>query len=445
LFTLTNFAIAVVIGWLLIVMIGRRREARVRIISNAANPDEIDLTLSTAVAREFELFRDAGKYGLEVVEGVDHEVDIPAATLAPVAAGSSLVASLGSLVRRTYRLEIRFESDNPSDLVAIARLFSPLGRLLSSQVIQESAYGVLRPNLGMPVPTAPPAKTETPAAAAGAAKGDKPVPDGKGTVVSTSDGADPPSTTADVHVQVALKTGSTTDTPKADEPEKEKDEPTPPTVEDTMRKRRLGTAIGAWATYQLISLRWGQQPVLLTRDWKSYALFRFGVDWQARSSKEHARRAYREALDLDPFNTGALFNLGSMEAGRGCHAAAIAMMEAVKAETERVAGRVPGALSTNRLWYRTVYNLGAIHENARLHEPSPTGCAIPGAEDAMREACKDLEAMIRTAGRVIIAIERQRPSARWSRNQSLLTFLRMIQSASVALLLVMTQPAGDTP
>jgi hypothetical protein len=432
--TAANVAGAVIVIWLIVIFVGRRREARVRIVSNPANPDEIDLTLSTAVAREFELFRDSGGYGLEVVEGVDQEVDIPAATLTPVAAGSSLAASLASLVRRTYRLEIRFESDDPSDLIAIARLFSPLGRLLASQVIQESAFGVLRPNAGMPLPKDP-ATRQTDIAKAAGKDDDNPA--------SGAAGAGKPAATADVHVQLTLQ--PETAAPASDAgTEKPLVESSTPTQDDgAARKQRLGIAIGAWATYHLVLSRKSQASVLLTRDWKSYALFRFGVEWQKATSKEHARRAYREALEIDLFNTGALFNLGVIEAGRGCHAAALAMFQAARAETERVCRGVPGARSTNRLWYRTVYNIGAVHENARLKEQPPAGCAIENAQDQMPCARADIEDMVRKTARTIMAIERRRPSATWARNQSLVSFLRMIQSASVALLLVMSDDIPD--
>ena len=64
------------------------------------------------------------------------------------------------------------------------------------------------------------------------------------------------------------------------------------------------------------------KTVLGTNNWSSYAYFRSGVYWYSKKEPNKARQLYIEAINADPNNQGALFNLGIMdlEAGDYKHA-----------------------------------------------------------------------------------------------------------------------------
>jgi hypothetical protein len=388
--TLANLAVVAGLLWLLAIFVARLREPRVRIVAaKGTEPDQPDLDLSTTVVRELALVRNGGRPALAVIEAVDREVEIPAGLVPARSGGFDLFSWLGTFLIRTYRLEIRYEEDDPTDLTAVVRLYSPLLRLLGSDVIKESSFAVLRREPGKP--PYPPAATN-------------------------------PAPTAGSQPASVLTQGES--------------------IKE--RKRRLGIAVASWAIYQWLLGRSRDRIALLTPDWRSYALFRLGVEWWGLNSREHARRAYKEALSVDPFNRGALFNLGIVEATRGCHAAALALFEATRAETERVSRGIPGARSTDPLWYRAVYNSAAVVHHDRLATADvPPECQVPDGDAAYGNARERLQMSIDSGRLVLLAIERRHGSPTWSGFQWLATFLRMTQAASVVLLATMAR-AEDT-
>ena len=135
-----------------------------------------------------------------------------------------------------------------------------------------------------------------------------------------------------------------------------------------------------------------------------------------------------------------MFNVALLEEGRGCHAAALAMLNAVRDETERLSRTIPGARTTDPMWYRTIYNIAVVQENARSAAaagfPAGPECQLP-CDGGYKDAAQRPQTMIQSSARTIMAIERRRGSSIWMQYQWLVSFLRTTQSSSVVLLALM--------
>lgn len=74
--------------------------------------------------------------------------------------------------------------------------------------------------------------------------------------------------------------------------------------------RRLVVAGAAWTEFQLLAIRGDPRISRLgTRNWESYALSVAAVDAEAYGARGQARELYAKALEQDPNNLPALFNL----------------------------------------------------------------------------------------------------------------------------------------
>lgn len=81
---------------------------------------------------------------------------------------------------------------------------------------------------------------------------------------------------------------------------------------------RLNLLGAVWAEYAIdrrLRVRSPGKPQvkLATKDWRSYALYASGADWDARGEIERARRQYLAAIEADPANHLALLNLANDE------------------------------------------------------------------------------------------------------------------------------------
>ncbi len=124
----------------------------------------------------------------------------------------------------------------------------------------------------------------------------------------------------------------------------------------------LAIATASWADYAVMGLRNRldfAQSVRGTRDARSHALFRVGLEHQRAGRFDVAQTLYAQALDVDPTNWPARFNLGVCDNRRGERQQAQARFETVVA-----AAREPdpsGFKMRNPLWYSAVYNLAATY------------------------------------------------------------------------------------
>lgn len=87
--------------------------------------------------------------------------------------------------------------------------------------------------------------------------------------------------------------------------------------------------------------------VVGTDDWRSYALFAVGADWQAKGLDAHACRAYHRALGRDDRNRGAAFNLATLELrseAANVHARGLSRVRELKREI--------GSGTFDEQWYR---------------------------------------------------------------------------------------------
>lgn len=87
---------------------------------------------------------------------------------------------------------------------------------------------------------------------------------------------------------------------------------------DTDRLTRLATAGAVWTHFQILESEWHLRTSelrssLRTDSWRSYALTRVGAENDVRQGAKLARALYAEAVDADPENLVAQFNLASLE------------------------------------------------------------------------------------------------------------------------------------
>jgi tetratricopeptide (TPR) repeat protein len=76
--------------------------------------------------------------------------------------------------------------------------------------------------------------------------------------------------------------------------------------------QQLAVPVAGWIDHH-INTAMGAGKNLLSKDPKSWALFKAGAAWQEQHEKTKARALYEAALNIDPGNIGALANLGVME------------------------------------------------------------------------------------------------------------------------------------
>jgi hypothetical protein len=144
--------------------------------------------------------------------------------------------------------------------------------------------------------------------------------------------------------------------------------PTPTSTADA--QQRLGVAAGCWVMYATLEQR-GNLKVcrdLGTTQWRSYALFRAGLEAQRTGKLDAALSLYVRAVDEDGTNYPALVNLALLErtSPERLNAAA-ARLELVK---ERVAENDESRrVLRDTLWYQASYSLAVVQ--LQLDRPKP--------------------------------------------------------------------------
>jgi len=103
----------------------------------------------------------------------------------------------------------------------------------------------------------------------------------------------------------------------------------------------------------------GKHSLLFTEDWQSYAYFRAGVDWELQGEKDKARQMYLKALDRDPNNRGALFNLGTLDIDAKNYEPA--MLRLAKARDLASQGSENDFVERDAVWYSAIFQLAAVH------------------------------------------------------------------------------------
>ncbi len=130
----------------------------------------------------------------------------------------------------------------------------------------------------------------------------------------------------------------------------------------------LAIAAAAWADYKILEHR-GRldvaERVRGTCEWRSYALFRVGVEQQRAGRYDAAHALFAEALDYDPTNWPALFNLAVCDLRRGEIVQARRRFAIVAAKTRAKTDR--GFETSHPLWYTAMYNAAAAQLTLRPH------------------------------------------------------------------------------
>lgn len=194
------------------------------------------------------------------------------------------------------------------------------------------------------------------------------------------------------------------------------------TAATTEVRQCLALAAAAWIAYQELQ-RMGptDRSVLLTQDWKSYARFLVGARVQQAGMTNLARTLYLRALDGDPRNRGALFNLAGLDIAAGADQVAEDRLEAALEELRRV--ETDGERwRFDRLWYRARYNVEVARWNAYLKGgPDPLG----GMAGRLRE-------LIETSDRTFRELGGNDAVRLGGRHSELARFLVSIRDASIA-------------
>lgn len=195
-------------------------------------------------------------------------------------------------------------------------------------------------------------------------------------------------------------------------------------------RRYLALAAASWAMFHL---PWGRdgarqrQRILRTSDDMSYVHFRVGALAQELKQFTRARSSYTRALDKDPGNVGALFNIAILNVleGEGENPQQAAVHS-------RSLDRLREALALldqlevdryDRLWYRVRYNIAATHlhlsvlKDAYEVKQNHARCA--------REAA--LKLVVATAESIQEVEKPKKPAG-------LVTFLKVVEGAAVAVL-----------
>jgi hypothetical protein len=178
------------------------------------------------------------------------------------------------------------------------------------------------------------------------------------------------------------------------------------------------------AYYLLQRARTTDRAALLSQDWESYAHFAIAARLQASGYAAAARNGYAAALDRDPRNRGALFNLGVLDLVEESNDFAEERLAAAVDEIERIPGVRP--LGMDRLWYRATYN----HAVAKWHRY--LAGSSPSSEDRF-QARQLAESVVRASDATLR--ELGGADAMWlgGANADLARFLSMVRGAALLL------------
>jgi hypothetical protein len=165
---------------------------------------------------------------------------------------------------------------------------------------------------------------------------------------------------------------------------------------DTDRLMRLATVGAVWVHFTVLSEVWRLDEqecseLLLTASWRSYALVRLGVEAEAHCGESVTRALYALAVDADPANLLAQFDLASLEVRDSSlpdvHEAGQALLErvrdklAARGESWRSAGRPQVARGRELAWlldrdplcYQVAYKEAAAKLNDEIASEAEAG------------------------------------------------------------------------
>jgi tetratricopeptide (TPR) repeat protein len=165
----------------------------------------------------------------------------------------------------------------------------------------------------------------------------------------------------------------------------------------------------------------GKHPPLFTEDWQSYAYFRAGVDWKQQGEIDKARQMYLKALGRDPYNRGALLNLGNLDTEAENYEQA--MLRLAKAKDLASQGSEEYLVERDAVWYSAILQLAAVYMY-RGEDFLPA--AENEAERLIKTIQKTLETIQRTKGRLPLG-------GLWNDDQALEQFLYRLQPVAEIL------------
>jgi hypothetical protein len=144
---------------------------------------------------------------------------------------------------------------------------------------------------------------------------------------------------------------------------------------------RLALAGAAWVQYQLLEEMGQATPrYVRTTNWRSAALFEVAVHDERDRDNRGLRALYALALDRDPGNLPALFNLAVLELHAGSRAQASTRLRTVLAA---LANGEPLPEGRDPLFYQAHYNL-AVTLQTQQREAAPTAPPTTSPEELAR-------------------------------------------------------------
>ncbi len=199
--------------------------------------------------------------------------------------------------------------------------------------------------------------------------------------------------------------------------------------------QHLALAAASWAIYQPpIDPRDRLTHGYLTRQWRSYAAHRVAASWQREEQTERARRLYFSALQFDPENVGALFNLGQLEGDEALatrppndHLFDLAIAHARLARDiaeGRRSYRTPQDFGGDRLAYRIHYGVARLDHHRTLIDPSRVD-----ARDLMTEAESEAAQVLQQAHDF-----RTDPRSAHKAGSDLDRFIDLVEAATMVML-----------
>jgi tetratricopeptide (TPR) repeat protein len=190
------------------------------------------------------------------------------------------------------------------------------------------------------------------------------------------------------------------------------------------RTLRLALAGAVWVLFAVLRYRralreaeWSRH--LGTPIWRSYAQLQIGVVEAASRSKLAAQAGYARALERDPGNLPALFNLANVDIERAEWHQAVERLERVTVELDEREAKV-GLLDRDPLRYQVAYGLAY----ARLNRKSTVS-----PEDAM-DMAKKLKPEVRRLEEALLKLDKAAPTPD---HEELAVLLRRFEGPLLAL------------
>jgi tetratricopeptide (TPR) repeat protein len=132
--------------------------------------------------------------------------------------------------------------------------------------------------------------------------------------------------------------------------------------------------------------------LLGTDDWKSYAYFQAGVEWELQGEKNKAQQLFLKALDQDPKNLGASFNLSVLDVQAEEYERALQRLKRVKRDAWTMAYTWFSATpERTSVWYAALYQLATTYlyksSLKRLSEEERQSILAQAREEANELTC----------------------------------------------------------